>query len=430
MDQLIIRGGRPLRGKIAISGAKNAALPLMVASLLTEETLTLHNIPALDDMGTMSDLLVNHGVTVEEVQGGASGRTLKLTARPPVQTVAPYEIVNRIRASVLVLGALLARTGEATVSMPGGDAIGIRPIDLHLKGLEAMGAQIELKGGNVIARAPGGLKGATIRFPFVSVGATQNLMMAAVLAKGTTILEKAAREPECTDLAQCLVAMGANIHGIGTECLVIQGVDALHGAEHSVIPDRIEAGTYAVAAAITGGELVLDGAETEHLGAVFEALAKAGVNVSNGLGKVRVSHPTGRCRGFDVITHPFPGFPTDMQAQFMALMAVADGASLITETIFENRFMHAPELARMGADITVHGSSAMVRGNPRLRGAPVMATDLRASVCLVLAGLAAEGETVVNGVYHLDRGYERLEDKLRAVGADIRRTQDDRAIVP
>jgi UDP-N-acetylglucosamine 1-carboxyvinyltransferase len=430
MDQLIIRGGKPLRGKIAISGAKNAALPLMVASLLTEETLTLHNIPALDDMATMSDLLVNHGVTVEEVEGSNRGRTLKLTAKPPVQTVAPYEIVNRIRASVLVLGALLARTGEATVSMPGGDAIGIRPIDLHLKGLEAMGAQIELKGGNVIAKAPGGLKGATIRFPFVSVGATQNLMMAAVLAKGTTILEKAAREPECTDLAHCLVAMGANIHGIGTECLVIQGVEALHGAEHSVIPDRIEAGTYAVAAAITGGELVLDGAEGEHLGAVFEALGKAGVNVSNGLGKMRVSHPTGRCRGFDVITHPFPGFPTDMQAQFMALMAVADGASLITETIFENRFMHAPELARMGADITVHGSSAMVRGNPRLRGAPVMATDLRASVCLVLAGMAAEGETVVNGVYHLDRGYERLEEKLRAVGADIRRTQDDRQIVP
>ncbi|MEN3953438.1 UDP-N-acetylglucosamine 1-carboxyvinyltransferase [Iodidimonas sp. SYSU 1G8] len=430
MDQLVIRGGKPLRGKISISGAKNAALPLMAASLLTEETLTLHNIPALDDMGTMSDLLVSLGATVDEVEGSNRGRTLKLTARPPLSTVAPYEIVNRIRASVLVLGPLLARTGEATVSMPGGDAIGIRPIDQHLKGLEAMGAKIELKGGNVIAHAPGGLKGATIRFPFVSVGATENLLMAAALAKGTTIMENAAREPEVTDLAQCLVAMGANIHGIGTECLVIQGVDALHAAEYTVMPDRIEAGTYAVAAAITGGELVLDGANVDHLGAVFESLAKAGVNISNGLGKVRVSHPTGRCRGFDVITHPFPGFPTDMQAQFMALMAVADGASLITETIFENRFMHAPELARMGADITVHGSSAMVRGNPRLRGAPVMATDLRASVCLVLAGMAAEGETVVNGVYHLDRGYEKLEEKLRAVGADIRRTQDDRAIVP
>jgi UDP-N-acetylglucosamine 1-carboxyvinyltransferase len=430
MDQLIIRGGRPLRGTIPISGAKNAALPLMVASLLTEETLTLSNIPDLDDIVTMSDLLENHGVTVEDVPGANRGRTIALTAKPPISTVAPYEIVNRIRASVLVLGALLARTGEATVSMPGGDAIGIRPIDQHLKGLEAMGAKIELKGGNVIASAPGGLKGATIRFPFVSVGATENLLMAASLAKGTTILENAAREPEVNDLAHCLVAMGATIHGIGTECLVVQGVDALHGAEHAVIPDRIEAGTYAVAAAITGGELVLDGARTDQLGAVFEAMGKAGVNVSNGLGKVRVSHPTGRCRGFDVITHPYPGFPTDMQAQFMALMAVADGASLITETIFENRFMHAPELGRMGADITVHGSSAMVRGNPRLRGAPVMATDLRASVCLVLAGMAAEGETVVNGVYHLDRGYERLEDKLRAVGADIRRAQDDRAIVP
>ncbi|MEN3977101.1 UDP-N-acetylglucosamine 1-carboxyvinyltransferase [Emcibacter sp. SYSU 3D8] len=430
MDQLVIRGGRPLRGKISISGAKNAALPLMAASLLTEETLTLDNIPALDDMTTMSDLLTSLGAAVEEVEGSNRGRTLKLTARPPLSTVAPYEIVNRIRASVLVLGPLLARTGQATVSMPGGDAIGIRPIDQHLKGLEAMGAKIELKGGNVIASAPGGLKGATIRFPFVSVGATENLLMAATLAKGTTIMENAAREPEVTDLAQCLVAMGASIHGIGTECLVIQGVDALHGANHTVMPDRIEAGTYAVAAAITGGELVLDGANVEHLGSVFESLAKAGVNISNGLGKVRVSHPTGRCRGFDVITHPFPGFPTDMQAQFMALMAVADGASLITETIFENRFMHAPELARMGADITVHGSSAMVRGNPRLRGAPVMATDLRASVCLVLAGMAAEGETVVNGVYHLDRGYEKLEEKLRAVGADISRTQDDRAIVP
>jgi UDP-N-acetylglucosamine 1-carboxyvinyltransferase len=306
--------------------------------------------------------------------------------------------------------------------MPGGDAIGIRPIDQHLNGLEAMGAKVTLEGGNVIAKAPpGGLKGATIRFPFVSVGATENLLMAAALAKGTTIMENAAREPEVTDLANCLVAMGADIHGIGTECLVIRGVDSLHAAEHTVIPDRIEAGTYAVAAAITGGELVLDGARMDHLGAVFEALAKAGVNVSNGLGKVRVSHPTGRCRGFDVITHPYPGFPTDMQAQFMALMAMADGASLITETIFENRFMHAPELARIGADIVVHGSSAMVRGVKALHGAEVMATDLRASVSLVLAALAAEGETVLHRVYHLDRGYERLEAKLSAVGAQIER---------
>jgi len=422
MDRIRIRGGKPLMGTVPISGAKNAALPLMVASLLSEETLTLHNVPALDDIVTMSDLLTNHGVAIEDVPGAKRGRTLKLTARPPISTVAPYEIVNRIRASVLVLGALLARTGEATVSMPGGDAIGIRPIDQHLNGLEAMGAKVTLEGGNVIAKAPpGGLKGATIRFPFVSVGATENLLMAAALAKGTTIMENAAREPEVTDLANCLVAMGADIHGIGTECLVIRGVDSLHGAEHTVIPDRIEAGTYAVAAAITGGELVLDGARMDHLGAVFEALAKAGVNVSNGLGKVRVSHPTGRCRGFDVITHPYPGFPTDMQAQFMALMAMADGASLITETIFENRFMHAPELARIGADIVVHGSSAMVRGVKALHGAEVMATDLRASVSLVLAALAAEGETVLHRVYHLDRGYERLEAKLSAVGAQIER---------
>ncbi len=422
MDRIRIRGGKPLMGTVPISGAKNAALPLMVASLLSEETLTLHNVPALDDIVTMSDLLTNHGVAIEDVPGAKRGRTLRLTAKPPISTVAPYEIVNRIRASVLVLGALLARTGEATVSMPGGDAIGIRPIDQHLNGLEAMGAKVTLEGGNVIAKAPpGGLKGATIRFPFVSVGATENLLMAAALAKGTTIMENAAREPEVTDLANCLVAMGADIHGIGTECLVIRGVDSLHGAEHTVIPDRIEAGTYAVAAAITGGELVLDGARMDHLGAVFEALAKAGVNVSNGLGKVRVSHPTGRCRGFDVITHPYPGFPTDMQAQFMALMAVADGASLITETIFENRFMHAPELARIGADIVVHGSSAMVRGVKALHGAEVMATDLRASVSLVLAALAAEGETILHRVYHLDRGYERLEAKLSAVGAQIER---------
>ncbi|MFN3231600.1 MAG: UDP-N-acetylglucosamine 1-carboxyvinyltransferase [Alphaproteobacteria bacterium] len=421
MEQIRIRGGRPLRGTIPISGAKNAALPLMVASLLTNQPLTLRRVPGLDDIDTMSELLENHGASIDRDSTGGLGLTLTLTANGPINTVAPYEIVNQIRASALVLGPLLARTGEATVAMPGGDAIGIRPIDLHIKGLEQMGADITLDGGNVSARAPDGLTGATIRFPFVSVGATENLMMAATLAKGTTILENAAREPEVTDLANCLAAMGANINGIGTECLVIQGVAALGSADHTVVPDRIEAGTYAVAAAITGGELVLDGAEPGHLEAVFEALGHAGVNVSIGLGKLRVSHPTGQCRGFDVMTRAFPGFPTDMQAQFMALMAVADGASLITETIFENRFMHVPELARMGADIIVHGNSAMVRGNPQLRGAPVMATDLRASVCLVLAGLAAEGETLVNGIFHLDRGYEQLEQKLRAVGADIER---------
>ncbi len=421
MEQIRIKGRKPLRGTIPISGAKNAALPLMVAGLLTDQPLTLRGVPGLDDIDTMAELLHNHGAQIDRDDSGDLGLTLTLTAKGPIDTVAPYDLVNRIRASVLVLGPLLARTGEATVSMPGGDAIGIRPIDLHIKGLEEMGAEIRLEGGDVHAKAPNGLTGANIRFPFVSVGATENLLMAATLARGTTILENAAQEPEVTDLAKCLSAMGANIHGIGTQCLVVQGVDALHGADHTVVPDRIEAGTYAVAAAITGGELVLDGADPDHLGAVFEALGHAGVNVSIGLGKLRVSHPTGQCRGFDVMTKAFPGFPTDMQAQFMALMAVANGASLITETIFENRFMHVPELVRMGADVTVHGNSAMVRGNPALRGAPVMATDLRASVCLVLAGLAAEGETIVNGVFHLDRGYERLEDKLRAVGADIER---------
>ena len=420
MDRIRIEGGKPLRGTIPISGAKNAALPLMAASLLTDETLTLTNVPALDDIDTMGELLENHGATFEKTKENL-GLTVKLTAADPIETVASDDLVNRIRASFVVLGPLLARTGEVTMSMPGGDAIGARPIDQHLKGLEQMGAKIMLDGRNVVASAPNGLAGATIRFPFVSVGATENLMMAATLAKGTTILENAAREPEVTDLANCLVAMGANINGIGTECLVIQGVDALHGATHRVIPDRIEAGTYAVAAAITGGELVLDGVEPTHMAAVFEALTHAGVNVSNGLGQQRISHPTGQCRGFDLMTRPFPGFPTDMQAQFMALMAKADGASLITETIFENRFMHVPELARMGADIVVHGNSAMVRGNPNLRGAQVTATDLRASVCLVLAGLAAQGETIVSGVYHLDRGYERLEEKLGAVGATIER---------
>ncbi|MDX1580520.1 MAG: UDP-N-acetylglucosamine 1-carboxyvinyltransferase, partial [Alphaproteobacteria bacterium] len=342
-----------------------------------------------------------------------------------ISPIAPYDIVRKMRASVLVLGPLLARLGEAEVSLPGGCAIGTRPIDLHLKALEQMGAEIKLMDGYVHATAPEGLKGATIRFPFVSVGATENTLMAASLAEGTTILENAAREPEISDLANCLVAMGANIAGIGTECLVVQGVSALHKASHSVIPDRIEAGTYAVAAAITGGDITLERVEPKHLGAVIEALGKAGVNVVPENSALRVSHPTGHCRGFDVVSQPYPGFPTDMQAQFMALMAVADGASLITETIFENRFMHVPELSRMGADVTVHGGSAMVRGTREMTGAPVMATDLRASVSLVLAGLAAKGETIVNRVYHLDRGYERLEEKLRAVGADIDRETDE-----
>ena len=421
MDQIHITGGQPLQGTIPISGAKNAALPLMAASLLSKDSLTLTNVPDLADIDTMVELLENHGVTITSMPINDLGLELTLTANGQLDKTAPYDIVRKMRASVLVLGPLLARLGEAIVSMPGGCAIGTRPIDLHLSALEQMGAQIELKEGYVHASAPDGLHGATIRFPFVSVGATENLLMAASLAKGTTILENAAREPEITDLAECLVAMGADIHGIGTECLVIQGVDTLHSTDHRVIPDRIEAGTYAVAAAITGGSLDLLGVRSDHLGAVIESLTKAGANVANGGDTLTVSHPTGHCRGFDVISQPYPGFPTDMQAQFMALMATADGASLITETIFENRFMHVPELTRMSADITVHGGSAMVRGHRALKGAEVMATDLRASVCLVLAALAAEGDTIINRVYHLDRGYERLEDKLRAVGAKIER---------
>lgn len=422
MDQIRIRGGNTLRGTIAISGAKNAALPLMAASLLSVEPLTLSNVPSLVDIKTMGTLLEELGVDVS-AHGGADNDSHQLTLTPTdtISTVAPYELVRQMRASVLVLGPLLAKQGEASVSLPGGCAIGTRPIDLHLKGLEQMGAQIALEDGYVHARAPGGLKGATIRFPFVSVGATENLLMAACLARGTTILENAAREPEITNLAECLNAMGAKINGVGTECLIVQGVEALGGTSHAVIPDRIEAGTYAVAAAITGGALSLQGAKAEHMGAVSEALERAGANVVASAEGIEVSHPTGHCKGFDVVSGPYPGFPTDMQAQFMALMAVADGASLITEAVFENRFMHVPELTRMGADITVHGAAAMVRGSGGLHGAEVMATDLRASVCLVLAGLAAEGETLINRVYHLDRGYERLEDKLRACGAEIER---------
>ena len=424
MDQIRITGGQPLHGTISISGAKNAALPLMAACLLSDKPLHLSNVPDLADIATMVELLENHGVTVEQKPAEDLGLELTLTADGTLNPTAPYDIVRKMRASVLVLGPLLARLGEAIVSLPGGCAIGTRPIDLHLSALEQMGAVIELKEGYVHAKAPEGLKGATIRFPFVSVGATENLLMAAAMADGTTILENAAREPEISDLADCLVSMGADIHGIGTECLVIKGISNFKEATYSVIPDRIEAGTYAVAAAITGGSLELTNMRSDHLGAVIEALTRAGVNCANGGASLSVSHPTGHCSGFDVVSQPYPGFPTDMQAQFMALMATADGASLITETIFENRCMHVPELARMSADITVHGGSAMVRGHGSLKGAEVMATDLRASVCLVLAALAAEGETVINRVYHLDRGYEQLEEKLRAVGAKIERVSD------
>ncbi len=424
MDKIRIRGGRPLNGSITVGGAKNAALPLMTASLLTDETLTLTNLPILADINTLCNLLLQHGVAIHMAGAGGdcAGRAVDFTARDVTNTTAPYDLVRKMRASVLVLGPLLARCGEAKVSLPGGCAIGARPVDLHIKGLEAMGADIRIEAGYIVAKAPaGGLRGAEYVFPKVSVGATENLLMAATLAKGTTILVNAAREPEVTDLAECLVKMGAKITGIGTDRLVIEGADRLHGARHMVVADRIETGTYAMAAAITGGRLDIMNTRLDLIKAAVKALAPAGVafeEIENG---IRVSRANGELHGVDVMTEPFPGFPTDLQAQMMALMCTATGAAMITETIFENRFMHAPELTRMGARITVHGSSALVRGVERLTGAPVMATDLRASVSLVLAGLAAEGETMVNRVYHLDRGYERVEEKLAACGAEIER---------
>ena len=417
MDRIRIRGGRPLAGEITIGGAKNAALPLMAAGMLTDQRLVLTNVPRLEDITTMSLLLAQHGIAVEPI--GNDGRTLSLGGAIS-NTEAPYDIVRKMRASFLVLGPLLARTGEARVSLPGGCSIGARPIDLHLKGLEQLGAQVALEGGYIDARVHGRLRGATIIFPSVSVGATENLLMAAALADGRSVLVNAAREPEIGDLARCLNAMGARITGIDSDRLTIDGVDRLHGAEHAIIPDRIETGTYACATAITGGEVLLANARMEHLGATVRALREAGVEIVEQPQGLHVRRLNG-LHGADVMTEPYPGFPTDMQAQFMALMAVADGAAMVTETIFENRFMHVPELNRMGARINVHGASAIVRGVPALSGAPVMATDLRASVSLILAGLAARGETVVNRVYHLDRGYEAVEQKLAACGADIER---------
>lgn len=423
MDRILIRGGKPLSGRLPISGAKNAALTLMPAAILTEEPLTLRNLPRLADIDTFGHLLNQHGVsiTLEGSRPEEFGRVMTLKASRLTSTVAPYDIVRKMRASVLVLGPLLARCGEATVSLPGGCAIGTRPIDLHLKGLEHLGAHIELAEGYVKATAPDGLKGAVIRFPMVSVGATENLLMAATLAHGETVLENAAREPEIVDLALCLKAMGAHIDGIGTERLIIQGKTRLHGATYAVMPDRIEAGSYACAAAITDGELELVGARADTLGSVIEAFDEAGVSVSQTKDGVKVARKNGGIHGITVTTQPYPGFPTDMQAQFMSMLALASGASVLTETIFENRYMHVPELTRMGADVQVRGRSAFVRGVDQLTGAPVMATDLRASMSLVLAGLAAHGETTVNRIYHLDRGYERLEEKLKAVGADIER---------
>jgi UDP-N-acetylglucosamine 1-carboxyvinyltransferase len=417
MDRIRIRGGRPLSGEIIIGGAKNAALPLMAAGLLTEQRLVLTNVPQLADIDTMASLLAQHGIAVDRTTN--EGRSLSLGGTIS-NTEAPYDIVRKMRASVLVLGPLLARCREARVSLPGGCAIGTRPVDLHLKGLEQMGAKIDLAHGYIDAACPGGLQGAVIVLPFASVGATENLLMAACLANGQTTIANAAREPEIGDLAACLNAMGARITGAGTGTLVIEGVDALHGATHPIIPDRIETGTYACAAAITGGTVLLRGAELGHLAAVATVLDAAGVELAGEPGGVRVTRRNG-LHGTDAMTEPYPGFPTDMQAQFLVLMSVAEGAAMVTETIFENRFMHVSELTRMGARINVHGASAIVRGVPRLSGAPVMATDLRASASLVIAGLAAVGETVVNRVYHLDRGYEALEQKLAACGADVER---------
>jgi UDP-N-acetylglucosamine 1-carboxyvinyltransferase len=425
MDKICIKGGVPLEGVIPIGGAKNAALPLMAASLLTAETLTLRNVPILADIATMAHLLVQHGVAVSRGgEGPDSGHVVELAAGHITSSTAPYDLVRKMRASVLVLGPLVARCGRARVSLPGGCAIGTRPVDLHIKGLQRLGAEVELRQGYIDARAPKGLRGAEIVFPAVSVGATENMLMAATLADGETLLINAAREPEITDLADCLVAMGARIDGIGTDRLCISGVARLHGTSHSIIPDRIETGTYIMAAAATGGAVRLTGARLDLVAAVAKILEGAGVEVSQTPDGLAVHRRSERLEGIDIMTEPYPGFPTDLQAQVMALMTIANGASMITETIFENRFMHVPELARMGANINIHGASALVRGVRRLMGAPVMATDLRASVSLVVAGLAAAGETVINRVYHLDRGYERLEEKLAACNARIERLRD------
>jgi UDP-N-acetylglucosamine 1-carboxyvinyltransferase len=427
MDRIKIIGGERLNGRIQISGAKNAALPLMIASLLTPDRLTLKNVPNLADVNLLARILRNHGVdlTIDGKRPGPNphlGETFHLTARDIVDTTAPYEMVSRMRASFWVLGPLIARMGKAKVSLPGGCAIGTRPVDLHLSGLKALGAEIDIDAGYVIAKAPkGGLKGARIIFPKVSVGATHNVLLAAVLAKGETVIENAAREPEVGDVADCLVKMGAKIDGIGTSTLKIQGRDRLEGAVHTVVPDRIETGTFAMAVAATGGDVVLDHTRYDLLSNAFDALRQTGLTVEEVEGGVRVARNGGEIEPITIETQPFPGFPTDLQAQLMALVSKAHGTSVIRETIFENRFMHVQELARLGADIQLHGDTATVKGVKKLTGAPVMATDLRASVSLVIAGLMAEGETMINRVYHLDRGFERLEEKLSNCGARIER---------
>ncbi len=419
MDKLAIIGGRPLYGVIPISGAKNSALKVMAAALLSDEPLKLTNVPRLADVDMLLRLLAQHGV-----EASFEGATLTLHAKDITSTEAPYDLVRKMRASFNVLGPLLAREGKAKVSLPGGCAIGARPVDLHLKALTAMGAKIDLDEGYVVAEAPEGLKGAEISFPFVSVGATEHTMLAAVLAKGKTSISNAAREPEIADLAACLNTLGAKITGAGETTIHIEGVDRLHGGEHRVLPDRIETGAYAMSVGVTGGELTLTGTSSALLGAALPVLTEAGLIIDEIDDGLRIKKTEARCRAVDIITQPFPGFPTDLQAQFMALMATAEGPSMIKETIFENRFMHAPELSRMGAQVSVDGQTATVRGVGRLKGAPVMATDLRASMSLVIAALGAEGQTIVNRVYHLDRGFERLEEKLANCGALIERVKE------
>ena len=421
MDSIVVKGGNALNGRIQIAGAKNAALTLMPAALLSEEPLTLTNVPRLSDIKTMTTLLESLGVEVTAMKGG---NVQVLSGHSATLTHADYEIVRKMRASNLVLGPLLARHHHATVSLPGGCAIGARPMDIHITALEAMGAEIELKDGYLHAKAPGGLKGARVPLRFASVGATENILMAATLAKGTTILENAAREPEIVDLAKCLRSMGAQISGEGTSTIEIQGVEKLGAATHPVVTDRIELGTYMLAPVFTGGEVECLGGRLELVTSFVEKLDASGVDVSETKDGLLVKLRGDRPRAVDVTTEVFPGFPTDLQAQMMAMLCLAEGTSVLEEKIFENRFMHAPELVRMGANIDVQGGTATVTGVDRMKGAPVMATDLRASVSLILAGLAAEGETVVNRVYHLDRGYEHVEEKLGAVGAHIERVSD------
>ncbi len=430
MDRIRIVGGRPLNGTIPIGGAKNAALPLMIAGLLTRETVTLHNVPRLSDVRQLMRILGNHGVDAaisgkRAGQAEDAGDTITLSARDIVDSTAPYELVSKMRASFWVIAPLLARMGEARVSLPGGCAIGTRPVDLLLMALERLGASIEIEGGYVVAKAAKGLRGGEIFFPKVTVGGTHTALMAATLARGTTVIDNAAQEPEVTDLALCLTKMGAKISGAGTARIVVEGVERLDGAHHAVLPDRIETGTYAMAVAMTGGDILLQGARADLLQSAFDVLRQVGAEVTETNEGVRVRRNGGGIRPVDVTTAPFPGFPTDLQAQFMALMTMADGTSRIRETIFENRFMHVQELARLGAQIRLEGDTAIIEGRPVLTGAPVMATDLRASVSLVIGGLAAEGETMVHRVYHLDRGFEALEKKLVRCGAEIERLGGD-----